>query len=83
MAVPAGTIVEHFDVVEDISACQVTCFIDTLLDPLLFQAAEEGLSDCIDAPMSSRYCSVAQVSQDKRIQFSYNVTFQTTVDLFS
>ncbi len=44
MAVPAGTIVEHLDVVEDVGTGQVTCFIDTFLDALFLQAAEEGLS---------------------------------------
>jgi len=47
MAVSAGTIVEHLDVVEDVCFGQVTGFVDPFLDPLLFQAAEERLSNRI------------------------------------
>ena len=43
MTVSACSIIEHLDVIEDIRAGQITCFVDTILDPLLFQATEEGL----------------------------------------
>lgn len=47
MAVTAGTVVEDLDVVENISPGQLPGLVDTLADPFLFQAAEEGLCDCI------------------------------------
>jgi hypothetical protein len=46
-------IVEHFDVIEYVSSCQVSGFVDPFLDTLLFQAAEEIFSNSIDAPMST------------------------------
>lgn len=43
MAVAAGSVVERFDVVEDIGARQIPSLVDALLDAFLLQAAEEGL----------------------------------------
>ena len=44
---PASTVVEYLDVIEDIGTGQVTGFVDTFFDALLFKTAEEGLSDCV------------------------------------
>lgn len=41
----ARRIVEHLDVLEDIRTRHIARFVDTLLDPLLFQATEERLGD--------------------------------------
>ena len=43
MAVATGFIVEDFDVIEDVSTRQVAGFVNALANPLLLQAAEEGL----------------------------------------
>ena len=43
----SNSVIEHFDVVEHIRLGQVTGFVDPFLDPLLFQAAEERLSNRI------------------------------------
>jgi hypothetical protein len=45
MAVPARRIVEHFDVVEDVRARQITGPVDARLDAFFFWAAEERLGD--------------------------------------
>lgn len=37
----AGSIVEHLDVVEDIGSGELAGFVDSFLDPFLFQRAEE------------------------------------------
>ena len=52
MAVAASSIVEDLDVVEDVGPRQFAGFVDAFADALLLQAAEEGLSDGIEAPMS-------------------------------
>jgi hypothetical protein len=41
MAVPTGAIVEHFDVIVDLSICHIPSLVNALLDPLLLQAAKE------------------------------------------
>ena len=66
MAVPAGTIVEHLDVIEYICTGHVKCFIDSSLDAFLLQAAEEGLSDCIvPAVASSAHAGLQVVGLQK------------------
>ncbi len=47
-----SSIVEDLDVIEHIRPGEVSGFIDSLLDPFLFQTAEEGLCHRVDAPMS-------------------------------
>jgi hypothetical protein len=50
----SGSIVEHLDVVEDISFGEVSRFVDSFSDSLFLQAAEERFRDSVDAPMSSK-----------------------------
>lgn len=83
MRVPSLTIIEDLDIFKDAGPRYIPSGVVLMVHQLGFQGMEEAFGHCIDAPMSSRYCSVAQISQDKRIQFSYNVTFETTMDLFS
>jgi len=45
MAVTPGSIVEHFDVLEDICLREIASSVDLSSDSLLFQAAEERFSD--------------------------------------
>jgi hypothetical protein len=45
VAVPASSIVEHFDVIEDIFTGQITCFVDALLDPFFLQTTKKGLDN--------------------------------------
>ncbi len=45
MAVPAGVIVKHFDVIEDIGPGHITGLVAPFLNALLFQAAEEGFGN--------------------------------------
>lgn len=45
MAVPAGSIVEHLDVIEDIGAGEITCLVDALFDPLFLQATKKRLDN--------------------------------------
>lgn len=47
MAVPAGPIVEHLDVIEDIGTSQITCFVHPFLDAFFLQATKEGLRNGI------------------------------------
>ena len=44
---PAGSIIKHLHVVEDIGTSELASLVDTFSDALLFQAAEEGFSDGI------------------------------------
>lgn len=53
MAVAAGSVVERFDVVEDIGARQIPSLVDALLDAFLLQAAEEGLGNGIVPAVAS------------------------------
>ncbi len=45
MAVAAGSIVEHLDVIKDIGLGEVSRFVNALLDTFLFQTTKEGFSD--------------------------------------
>jgi hypothetical protein len=47
MAVTAGSVVEHLNVIEDIGAGQIPGFVDAFTDPFLFQAAEEQFRDSV------------------------------------
>ena len=42
MAVSTGAIVEHLDVIVDLGIGNITSLVDSLLDPLLLQAAKKG-----------------------------------------
>jgi len=64
MAVPALSIVEHLYVVEDVSAHPVARFVDLILDPFLFQAAEEGLSHRIVPIIASSIHAWFEVMRD-------------------
>jgi len=37
----AGSVIEHFDVIEDVGFRQIACFVNAFLDSLLFQATKE------------------------------------------
>lgn len=41
MAVTAGSVVEHLNVIEDVGPGQFPGFVDAFADPFFFQAAEE------------------------------------------
>lgn len=41
----ALSIVEHFDVIEDIGTGQFACFVDAFLNPLFLQTAKERFDD--------------------------------------
>ena len=41
MTVAAGSVVERFDIVEDVGSSELSRFIDAFSDALLLQAAEE------------------------------------------
>jgi hypothetical protein len=43
MTVPAASIVEDLDVIENIGASEISCFVDAFADAFFFKAAEEGL----------------------------------------
>ena len=43
MAMASRSIVEAFDVIEDIGFGEVSCFVDAFSNPFLFQAAEKRL----------------------------------------
>ena len=45
MAVATSTVVEHFNVIEDIGSGQIAGFVVALADAFFFQAAEERLRD--------------------------------------
>jgi hypothetical protein len=47
MAVSTGAIVEHFDAIVDLGIGNITSLVDSLLDPLLFQAAKERFGHCV------------------------------------
>ncbi len=47
MAVASGSIVEHFDIVEDVCSRERACSVDFSSDPLLLEAAEERFGDRI------------------------------------
>src|SRR3954467_15386712 len=47
MAMTAGSVVEHFDVVEDIGPGEIPGFVNPSADAFFFQAAEERLRDGI------------------------------------
>ena len=47
MAVASGSIVEHFDIIEDVCSCERACAVDLSSDSLLLEAAEERFSDRI------------------------------------
>jgi hypothetical protein len=51
MAMASGSIVKHFDVLEDICLREIAGSVDLPSDSLLFQAAEERFSNSVDAPM--------------------------------
>jgi hypothetical protein len=40
-------IIENFNVIEQVGASQIACFVYSLLHTLLLQAAKERFSDCI------------------------------------
>lgn len=80
MTVSATPIVEDLDVIENISAGKISCFVDAFADTFFFQAAEEGFGHCIDAPMSRNLCSFCQISQNQRVELSNNVAFQTAMN---
>ena len=42
MTVSAAPIVEDLDIIENIGASQISCFVDALADAFFFQTAEEG-----------------------------------------
>ena len=53
MSMAALSIVENLDVIEHVAACFFATAIHPATYALLLQAAEEGLGDGMDAPMSS------------------------------
>ena len=77
---PAGSIVEHLDVIEDVGAGELAGFIDALAHALFLQAAEEGFSNRIDAPMSSLHAAIRQVSQDQWIQLAHYVALEAPLN---
>jgi hypothetical protein len=81
MTVPTGSIVEAIDVIGHVAERQHSVLVDLLLDLFLFEAAEEGLSDGIDAPMSRRRLSAFQIRQKKRIELTDDVAFETSTNL--
>jgi hypothetical protein len=78
--VSAAPIVEDLDIIENISAGKISCFVDAFADTFFFQAAEEGFGYCVDAPMSRNLCGVCQISQNQRVELSNNVAFQATMN---
>ena len=82
MTMAPRLIVEGVNVVGDVSRSLVSVLVDPLFDSLLFQTAEEGFRNCIDAPMSSRTHRLFQVGQDQRVQLANNVAFEAAVDFF-
>ncbi len=47
MTVAAVTVVEHFNIIEDIGAGYVLGLVDAFTNPLFLQNPEKGLSHCI------------------------------------
>ena len=45
MAVSTGAIIEHLDVIVDLRLGNIPSLVDSLLDPLLLQTAEERFRD--------------------------------------
>ena len=52
----APGIVEHFNVVEDVSARECARGVRLSVDAFLFERGEETLDRGVDAPMSSKPC---------------------------
>ena len=57
-------IVERIDVFRNVLARDVSILVDMFFYTLLLQAAEEGLRNGIDAPMSTFAICVGQIGQD-------------------
>jgi hypothetical protein len=53
MTVSAAPIVEDLDIIENISAGKISCFVDAFADTFFFQAAEEGFGYCIIPTISA------------------------------
>jgi hypothetical protein len=81
MTVPAGAIVERIDVVGQLGDRQLSVLVDLLLDPFLLEAAEEGLRDGIDAPMSSRRLRRSKIRKQQRIKFTDDIAFKAPTNL--
>ena len=43
----SGSIIKHFDVIEDISSGNIACFVDTFFDAFFLQATKERFDDGI------------------------------------
>lgn len=56
------SIVEHFDVIEDVGPRQFAGFVDAFADSFLFERAKEGLCDSVDAPMSTNALNFVQIA---------------------
>ena len=70
MAMSAGSIVEHLDVVEHVCLGEISGLVDTLFDALLFQTTKEGLDNGVDAQqfprrlmLGSRLCALQKRNQ--------------------
>ena len=79
---PAGSIVKHLDVIEDVGTGELAGFIDALAHALLLQTAEERFGDRIDAPMSRSDYGVSQIREDQRIEFAHDIALQAALNLF-
>lgn len=56
MAVSAGAIVEPLDVIVDLGIGDITRLVDSLLDPLLLQAAKKRFGHCVTPAVSTPEC---------------------------
>lgn len=53
MAVSTGAIIEPLDVIVDLGIGDITSLVDSLLDPLLLQAAKKRLGHCVIPAVST------------------------------
>lgn len=75
-------VVEHLDVLEQISLRVGSRRVGRPMHPLVLQAVEEALGGCVDAPMSSSAPQICQVGKDVGVQLPHQVALEASVDLF-
>ena len=75
-------IVEALDPVNNVESCLGAGFVAELIDAFDLQRLEEAFDRRVDAPMSRSGYGVAQIREDQRVEFAYDIALQAPPNLF-
>ena len=75
-------VVEAHDVVSNVRLRLGVVGIVALPNPLPLEVQEEALHHSVDAPMSSRTCTIFQISQYQGVQLANDIALEAAVYLF-